>query len=512
MGRNTTEDGEDGGCGGIVGRDAAAKVDERTASACPRLKENALPPFLTKTYGIVDDPATDAIVSWGTGNNSFVVWNEPTFARDLLPKYFSHNNFSSFVRQLNCYGFKKVNPDCWEFANEGFLRGQKHLLRSINRRRPSHANAHSQPEKNSSQNASVSTCMEVGNVGLEEIVQNLNKDKNVLMQELVTLRQQQQATDSQLQTLVKRLQGMEQWQQQMMSFLTMAIQSAGFFSQFVQTNDRDSPMLAANKKRRHAKQESIAEREIIEMVKYRTLINESAKTMLRQILKMNTSPRTESMCSSDSLMGTFQSLSEALEISSGENSGAMLPKAPSESTIMSASPCSAACSSSAEFNQSSVVTRKIIGTGKVRDTGMPYAYQKDIAPTPTDIRNLVLCKLLATVCEDGGVDMPIENSPVPQSDKLYVNPQVSTLEEAVTIGADVFSGDMDANFHLYEEKLCGIIDSFWGQLLMATPTCDIEDPESSSSIQEAEGKEQIRDNVWNDTEHMIDLTEEMEYL
>lgn len=69
----------------------------------PMPSANAPPPFLVKTYDMVDDSSTDKIVSWSATNNSFVVWDPPEFARDLLPKYFKHNNFSSFVRQLNTY-------------------------------------------------------------------------------------------------------------------------------------------------------------------------------------------------------------------------------------------------------------------------------------------------------------------------------------------------------------------------------------------------------------------------
>lgn len=192
------------------------------------LHEVGPPPFLSKTFEMVEDPATDSIVSWSQARNSFVVWDSHKFSTLLLPRHFKHSNFSSFIRQLNTYGFRKVDPDRWEFANEGFLGGQKHLLKTIKRRR----------NVNPSTQQQGGPCIELGQYGLEGEMERLRRDRNVLTSEIVKLRQQQQLSREQLVAMEARIQFTERKQQKMMAFLAKALVNRSFVHNLAQQNEQ----------------------------------------------------------------------------------------------------------------------------------------------------------------------------------------------------------------------------------------------------------------------------------
>ncbi|XP_018587489.1 heat shock factor protein 1 isoform X2 [Scleropages formosus] len=104
-----------------------------------------VPAFLTKLWTLVEDPDTDSLICWSPSGNSFHVFDQGRFSKEVLPKYFKHNNMASFVRQLNMYGFRKVihieqgglvkpEKDDTEFQHPYFIRGQEHLLENIKRK------------------------------------------------------------------------------------------------------------------------------------------------------------------------------------------------------------------------------------------------------------------------------------------------------------------------------------------------------------------------------------------
>ncbi|KAG0484647.1 hypothetical protein HPP92_008726 [Vanilla planifolia] len=186
---------------------------------------NSPPPFLLKTYEMIDDSTTDSIVAWSNSGDSFIVRNLTIFSRDLLPKYFKHNNFSSFVRQLNTYGFKKMDPEQWEFGNEDFIRGQKHLLKNIHRRKPVHS--HSLQSQASAASLPLS---ETERHELEGKIERLKHDKGALLLELNKHAEQQSVVETEIISLEEKIQVLLNRQRDIMDFLSHIVHIPGFLS------------------------------------------------------------------------------------------------------------------------------------------------------------------------------------------------------------------------------------------------------------------------------------------
>ncbi|CAI5741194.1 unnamed protein product [Hyaloperonospora brassicae] len=107
---------------------------------------SAAPVFLQKTYDMIES-SPPAVACWSETGTSFIIKLPREFAKTMLPRYFKHNNFSSFVRQLNFYGFRKHKKDeivinteedesknWWEFYHEKFVRGRQELMAQIRRK------------------------------------------------------------------------------------------------------------------------------------------------------------------------------------------------------------------------------------------------------------------------------------------------------------------------------------------------------------------------------------------
>eukprot|EP00730_Choanoeca_flexa_P006020 TRINITY_DN12069_c0_g2_i8.p1 TRINITY_DN12069_c0_g2~~TRINITY_DN12069_c0_g2_i8.p1 ORF type:complete len:397 (+),score=85.62 TRINITY_DN12069_c0_g2_i8:181-1371(+) len=102
-----------------------------------------VPAFVTKLLSMINDPSTDHLISWTENGDTFRVHNATTLAREVLPRYYKHGNFTSLVRQLNMYGFHKVvavdtglrsTDQVWEFVHPCVHRDHPELLVHIKRK------------------------------------------------------------------------------------------------------------------------------------------------------------------------------------------------------------------------------------------------------------------------------------------------------------------------------------------------------------------------------------------
>uniref|UniRef100_A0A8C7GAR3 Heat shock transcription factor 1 n=1 Tax=Oncorhynchus kisutch TaxID=8019 RepID=A0A8C7GAR3_ONCKI len=163
-----------------------------------------VPAFLTKLWTLIEDPDTDPLICWSPNGNSFHVFDQGQFSKDVLPKYFKHNNMTSFVRQLNMYGFRKVvhieqgglvkpEKDDMEFQHPYFIRGQEPLLENIKRKVTNVSNVKHEDLKMSSDDVS-KILTNVQNIkGKQETIDSqitaMKHENETLWREVASLRQ-----------------------------------------------------------------------------------------------------------------------------------------------------------------------------------------------------------------------------------------------------------------------------------------------------------------------------------
>ena len=100
------------------------------------------PAFLEKLWDMLDDESNWGVIEWDEGGMMFEVKSPKNMASFVLNKYFRHNNFASFQRQLNYFGFHKCGKGehgCY-YAHQSFVRSNPRAMLGI-QRKTNHSNA-----------------------------------------------------------------------------------------------------------------------------------------------------------------------------------------------------------------------------------------------------------------------------------------------------------------------------------------------------------------------------------
>mmetsp|Transcript_5151 Transcript_5151/g.5904 ORF Transcript_5151/g.5904 Transcript_5151/m.5904 type:complete len:302 (+) Transcript_5151:343-1248(+) len=86
--------------------------------------DTIVPPFVAKLTSMLTNSMYSEYVDWSEDGKNVVVKKVAEFSSAILPKYFKHKNFTSFLRQLNMYGFHtaRQGKNWREFRNDLFQR------------------------------------------------------------------------------------------------------------------------------------------------------------------------------------------------------------------------------------------------------------------------------------------------------------------------------------------------------------------------------------------------------
>jgi len=90
--------------------------------------------FPQRLYALMETDHSEYI-TWCKHGLSFRINDPDNFSSTVLPKYFKHDKLTSFQRQLNLYGFKRITKgeDLGAYFHPKFQRGRKDMLNDIRR-------------------------------------------------------------------------------------------------------------------------------------------------------------------------------------------------------------------------------------------------------------------------------------------------------------------------------------------------------------------------------------------
>ena len=93
----------------------------------------AFPMKLHEALSQIETDKKEHIFGWLPHGRSFKIHSQHDFAAIVLPHYFVMTKKSSFLRQLNLYGFRRISDG--SYYHERFLRGMKFLCLSMQRQK-----------------------------------------------------------------------------------------------------------------------------------------------------------------------------------------------------------------------------------------------------------------------------------------------------------------------------------------------------------------------------------------
>jgi heat shock transcription factor len=191
-----------------------APFRKRRENTAPKTR----PAFVMKVWSMVNDPKNHDYIRWNSDGETFQVYHREEFMKEIIPKYFKHNNFASFVRQLNMYGWHKVqdinsgtlkddknHEEIWQFKNPNFIQGREDLLDKIVR------NKTIQEEDNTSTSNTLQLILneiekiKMNQIAVNEDLKRIRQDNKTIWHENYLRRERQKQQSQTLDQILKFL-------------------------------------------------------------------------------------------------------------------------------------------------------------------------------------------------------------------------------------------------------------------------------------------------------------------